>query len=85
MGYAEFQADCRRSEQLRLQAMGPNYLQNTCGLPQPIGIPVPPLPQNVVRQITIDHYRRLRASAIANGITPAPYISALMDLGTGGV
>jgi hypothetical protein len=85
MGIAEFQADCRRSEQLRLQAMGPQNVPDNSGIPGRCTIPVPPLPQSVVRQITIDHYRRLRASAIANGITPAPYISALMDLGTGGV
>jgi hypothetical protein len=47
-------------------------------------VPVPPLPQSVVTQAAIAKYRALRASAIANGISPAPYISALRELGTGG-
>jgi len=32
----------------------------------------------------ITFYRAARASAIANGVSPAPFISALMELGTGG-
>jgi hypothetical protein len=83
MGIAEQQANCARSERLRLQAMGPLTVQNQTSAGPP-ALPVAPLPQSVVRQIDIDHHRRLRASAIANGITPAPYIAALMDLGTGG-
>jgi hypothetical protein len=83
MGINEFKADCARSEQIRQQAMGPLTVQNNSGVGPP-ALPVTPLSQSVVRQIDIAHYRRLRASAIANGITPAPYISALMDLGTGG-
>jgi hypothetical protein len=85
MGINEHQANCDRSEQLRLQAMGPQNLQNNSQLPGVVGVPVAPLSQSAVRQISIDHYRRLRASAIANGISPACYISALQDLGTGGV
>jgi hypothetical protein len=84
MGMAEHQANVTRSEQLRLQALGPGYLQNYSGVPQAVGVPVAPLPQSVVRQISIDHFRRLRASAIANGISPSCYVDALRDLGTGG-
>ena len=33
----------------------------------------------------IAHYRRLRASAIANGLSPADATMALRSLGTGGI
>jgi hypothetical protein len=84
MGINEHLANVAQSEQLRLQALGPANLQNYSGVPQAVAVPVAPLPQSVVRQISIDHFRRLRASAIANGISPSCYIDALRDLGTGG-
>jgi hypothetical protein len=83
-GIDQHLANVAASEQLRLQAMGPNYLPNTTGVAQAVSIPVPPLPQSVVNKISIDHYRRCRLSAIQNGISPSCYINALIDLGTGG-
>jgi hypothetical protein len=64
VGILEHQAAVAQSEQIRSQQMGPNYLPNNSGVPQAPGVPVAPLPQNVVRQIKIDHYGRLRASAM---------------------
>jgi hypothetical protein len=83
MGILEHQAAVAQSEQIRLQALGPLTVQNQPSAGPP-ALPVAPLSQVAVNNITIAHYRRLRASAIANGITPAPYIAALQSLGTGG-
>jgi hypothetical protein len=38
-----------------------------------------------VRTAEITHLRNCRASAIANGCSPAAFIAALTELGTGGV
>jgi len=41
--------------------------------------------QAAARAAEIAHYRTCRASAIANNCSPAPFIQALLDMGTGGV
>jgi hypothetical protein len=38
-----------------------------------------------VRNADIAFHRTGRASAIANGISPAQFVAALMELGTGGI
>jgi len=40
--------------------------------------------QTSVRNAEIVYYRACRASAIANGLSPAQFIAALQELGTGG-
>jgi len=84
MGMAEHQAAAAQAEAKFQAALGPANLQNNSGIPQAGGIPVS-VSQSVATQAAIAKYRALRQSAIANGISPAPYISALQDLGTGGV
>ena len=46
---------------------------------------VPGATQAAVRTADITFYRAARASAIAQGLSPEPFIQALNDLGVGGV
>ena len=69
------------SEQLRQQEFGPDTVQNNSSYGPPALFRTP-LTAAQVRQANINHYRRLFASAVANNVTPAPYVQALQSLGT---
>jgi hypothetical protein len=83
MGMIEHQAAAAQIEATFQQALGPTTVQNQTSAGPP-ALPLPPLPQAAVNAALIAKYRALRASAIQNGVSPVPYISALKELGTGG-
>jgi hypothetical protein len=83
MGAPEHAAAAAQIEQTFQQALGPRTVQNQTSAGPP-ALPVPPLSQAAATAAAIAKYRALRASAIANGLSPSCYINALKDLGTGG-
>jgi hypothetical protein len=88
MGFPEHQAAVLTSEGQRQSDMTVIRINGEGSLTTIIG-PTGPTPINgsqmATRAANIAHYRRCLASANANGISPAPYASALRELGTGGI
>jgi hypothetical protein len=80
MGMIEHQAAAAQIEAAFQQALGPTTIQNQTSA-RPPALPLPPVPQATVNAASIAKYRALRASAIANGLSPSCYIDALRSLG----
>jgi hypothetical protein len=72
------------SEMLRQQDLGPVNLQDHSNRPGIVSVSAPPLSAAAMRAADVAHYRRLLASAVANGLSPSTFITALQALGTGG-
>jgi len=68
------------SEQLKQAEFGPDTVQNNSSYGPPALFRIP-LTAAQVRQANINHYRRLFASSVINGVTSAPYVQALQSLG----
>jgi hypothetical protein len=72
------------AEAQRQIALNPPSLQNHDGRPGIVGILQPPPSAAATLAANIAYFRACRASAIANGVSPASYVMALQELGTGG-
>ena len=83
-GVTAYDTAALASEMQRQADFGPVNLQDNTGRPGFVSVPAPPLTAAAARQADINHYRRLRAIAIANGLSPTSAIQALQSLGTGG-
>jgi hypothetical protein len=88
MGYPEHQTALMVSEGRRqsdMAGIGVGGESTTTIITGPTGLTPLNGAQRATRAADISHYRRCLVSALANNISPAPYTSALRELGTGGI
>lgn len=82
-GNAPFDAAVLLAEQVRQASMGPVNLQDNTGVPGHVSAPAPALSRAAVLAIDVAYYRSCIAAAIANGISPSPFMMTIREL-TGG-
>jgi hypothetical protein len=69
------------SEGLRQAAMGPSNLQTHCPDAPGVLAFAPTLPPATVNAINAAHWRRCLASALATGVNPSQFLTALAECG----